>query len=290
MSGSIKLNNSFPVFIPEELKGLSSCGSRAELDEKVQSLFGGINEDIFGKIIAQCDDAKTLLTLAYCVNKKFPGLVSKVVSNFSLGEVVRFCGPKFRMISLDATPLFNFKEAPLDKLKLIASCHEMNRHVEGNEGLSYIRMEAGTTLNQVFEIAKDAKINIHIWIDVWDRVMRAFGDRPVEQTYGVLVTHNVFKGSRSKSYNDQKELVEKLKCEFPRLLEAVVLCIFTRRDFELCLYEPNLWRPETTYTRCFECIDTGPLGVGSCVPSRIFVRCGDYIESQDIGVGGRRES
>jgi hypothetical protein len=269
-----------PAQLKEQVLAVLNRGNIGEVDKKAQSLFGEITEDIFGQIVLQCDDAKTWISLS-CASKEFSSLVPRVISQFPMGQIVRFCGPNFRMISVGANslPFVNFK-LPLDKFKLVVGCRAMVPHVENNEGVSYLRIEAGTTLNQVLKIAKEAGIDV----DIRDLLVEQFGDLPVLQTEGALVTNHVFNNSRNKSYEAQAELVKEFKCELPRLLEATALCVFTQSDFKRCLYGKDPW----TFTRCFERVSTWLLVVGGSAPSRLGVSYSSF-DDEDDGAGGRRK-
>lgn len=221
------------------------------------------NEDMFRNILDHSEgEGKTLVSLS-CVNKELSNQVPKIVSNFSLGKVASFCGRKFRMITEDnSIPFFNFTP-PLKKFELIAACQMMGPHVEGDEGVSYYRVKAGTTFSKIRKTAKDAGINIKTPSTLELR------DCPVQQPYGVLQTNNVVKNSQNKGYEEQKALVKKFGCELPRINEAIPLVVLTKRDFQL--------KPLTA-THCFERVNTCPLKIDNssssldinCSPTKNF--------------------
>ncbi|MGA8164765.1 MAG: hypothetical protein WB791_07055 [Waddliaceae bacterium] len=88
----------------------------------------------------------------------------------------------------------------------------------------------------------------------WDGIKKEFGDRGVERSYWVLMTKDVLEGSRDKSYDEQRVLVEEhakrtgLPYEMPHALEAAVSILMHHAKTEERLYTNEPW----TYTRCQE--------------------------------------
>ncbi|MGA8165343.1 MAG: tetratricopeptide repeat protein, partial [Waddliaceae bacterium] len=133
----------------------------------------------------------------------------------------------------------------------------------------------------------------------YDGIKEEFGDQEVGRSSWVLMTRDVLEGSRNKSYDDQRALVEEyakragLPYEMPHALEAVVSILMHHAKTGERLY-PGL----SSYTRCQEkLVGAGgwPSVVG-CFPASasglmglIGYACGDYGGVRGVGVGGVRK-
>jgi hypothetical protein len=112
------------------------------------------------------------------------------------------------------------------------------------------------------------------------------GEDAVEETYVVLITNNVFKNSRFKTYSQQCELVrDKHQCELPTALEYIGLIVVTRKIYNQCLYGRDPW----TYGRSSTVFWGFPLVVGGYAPGLFSVGTRYGYGGEDIGAGARRK-
>ena len=94
-----------------------------------------------------------------------------------------------------------------------------------------------------------------------DEVKNELGDKQCEKAHWVLMTKDVIPGSRNKTYDEQKQLVQDKgedDYELPRAIEAAVSILMHYFKTDEHLYRQN------TYTRCQETFteDQWPVAVG----------------------------
>ena len=222
-------------------------------------------------------DFKTLSVLA-CVNKHWNKYSSEFWDKLDLKQVY----PELTILDAKAQGVKCEDEPKISKFRLIKGFKEISPHVEGNAGVTQLTMTKGTTLNQLEEIAKGEGITVDV---LWDRIVPTLGDVAVEQTYGILITNNVFLNSRNKAFNSQKTLVEGDGCEMPTVQEYVALCVYTNKVFKKCLYGQNPW----TFGRSSTHVGNYPLVVGGSAPARLRVHNPATLTMRSFGAGGQRK-
>ena len=225
--------------------------------------------DALEKIVSLCDDPSTIVALS-CVNHF---LNQNVPECLSPEIAFKICSSRLRVINTGAVtmPAFN-------PFELIKRCHTLAPLVEGDKGLTFLIMCEGLTLRELVTMAAKKGITVDIW---FGKILEEIGDIPIMQTYGVLITNNVFKNSRSKRYADQEELCFEIGCEMPTVQEYVALCALTQQMYEECLYGQD----PVTYGRSSTHVEGFPLVVGGSVPSQFLVRASRMF-FEHHGVGG----
>jgi len=175
---------------------------------------------------------------------------------------------------------------PLDKRQAIPFLKRClsSLPIEGNAGVTLLTIPKGLTFNTLVKLAGSPKVgNAAKFGYIWDRISSEIGDIPVDRTYRIVITNNVFKKSRHLSVSDQKALMSKIGCEKSKVLEATVLLVVTFMVSGERLYSDNPW----TYTRCSEQIAGYQLVVGGFSPNGVYIDSyGFDIVSVSIGVGG----
>ncbi|MBS0615367.1 MAG: hypothetical protein JSR58_02290 [Verrucomicrobia bacterium] len=119
---------------------------------------------------------------------------------------------------------------------------------------------------------------------IWPQAKTDHGDKPIEKGHWILLTKTVLEGSRNKTYDQQKQLVESYSVyEVPTVLStAIALFMHHARTGER-LYNDNPW----TVTRCQEKSDGWSLVVGGFAAGGLHVH--DTYVNEFIGVGGLRK-
>ncbi|MBS0615366.1 MAG: hypothetical protein JSR58_02285 [Verrucomicrobia bacterium] len=120
----------------------------------------------------------------------------------------------------------------------------------------------------------------------WSQAKTDHGDKPIEKGHWILLTKTVLEGSRNKTYNEQKQLVESyLGYEVPTVLStAIALFMHHARTGER-LYNDN----PLTFTRCQERSNGWSLAIGCFAAGGLNV-ARSYLDDRDcIGVGGLRK-
>ena len=154
--------------------------------------------------------------------------------------------------------------------------------IEENAGITVLTIPKGLTFNTLVRLAGSPKVgNTPKFRFIWDRISSEIGDIPVDKTYRIVITNNVFKKSRNLSVSDQKALASKIGCEMPRVLEATVLLVVTFMSSGERLYSDNPW----AYTRCSEQLSGYQLVVGGFASAGLVVRNFGF-DYDSLGVGG----
>jgi len=145
-----------------------------------------------------------------------------------------------------------------------------------------VRMPKGLTINKLGELAKTYfPRNTHGYRDIWSAIVDELGDKPADKSQWLLMTKDVLPGSRSKSYGQQKTIIDELAkttgvpYQALTTLEAAA-CIFAK----YFLSKERLFSDSPrTYTRCQENFQGCQMVVGGllCVYY-------DYYDFDDIGV------
>lgn len=179
----------------------------------------------------------------------------------------------------DAPPSDKRKEIPVLK-RLLSSLS-----IEGNSGVTLLTIPKGLTLNKLVKLARSPKLgNATNFKPIWNRITEELGDIPVDKTYRIVITNNVFEASRNLSVNARKNLVHKSGCEMPSILEASTLLVVTYMSSQQRLYNDN----PRTYTLCLGQVDGYPLIVGGFAPAGLVVDYDDDFSCAgvNLGVGG----
>ena len=126
----------------------------------------------------------------------------------------------------------------------------------------------------------------------WEDIKQEYGDIPVKESHWVALTIDVIEGSRKKTSDDQKQLLEdyskkaNASYEMPRLLETVTSLFMKFLQSGIRLYD------DYTYTRCQERVSRysdRPLIVGGFVPGGLLVFTHDDGGFENHGIGGMRK-
>ena len=251
--------------------------------------------DVMDKIFIKCltyEDIRGIQALA-CTSKPISANIHVLKEEKHLVDTrylqERF--PDLRILDTNILPdLQVYEKFPISIFALVKGQQDLNPHVESNEGTSLLIMRKGTTLNKVVDYAgsgqtEEEKMKIAFFPN---NIPTELGEDAVEETYVVLITNNVFKNSRFKSYSGQCELVrEEYQCELPTGLEYIGLIVLTRKIYNQCLYERN----PLTYGRSSTLFhDDYHLIVGGSNPARLSVhlRRNGYLDER-YGAGSRRK-
>lgn len=92
---------------------------------------------------------------------------------------------------------------------------------------------------------------------IWPQIFNELGDKSIDRSCWVLMTKDVFPGTRGKSYVEQQEIVAKLEksligYKVPETLDAAVCILSQYFDSGTCLFSNK----PVTYTRCKEKISS----------------------------------
>lgn len=180
-------------------------------------------------------------------------------------------------ISMEDAPLSDKRKEILALKRVLSSLP-----IEGNSGVTLLTIPKGLTLNKLIKLARSPKLGNAVNLGyIWNRISEEIGNIPVDKTYRIVITNNIFIESRDLSVSAQKNLVRKMGCEMPKILEAAALLVVTYTSFWQRLYHNKPW----TYTCCSEQVDGQQLIIGGFAP------CGPTIFSSNIdsdqrGVGG----
>jgi hypothetical protein len=154
--------------------------------------------------------------------------------------------------------------------------------IEENAGITLLTIPKGLTFNTLVKFVESIKMeNKPKFTEIWNLFSSKLGDIPIDKTYRIVITNNIFKKSRNKSFTKQKDLVVKNGCEIPKALEATVLLIVTFLNSSNRLYNDNPW----TFTRCSDDIVADyPVVVGGF--SHDGLRVTFAFDNEFNGVGG----
>lgn len=238
-------------------------------------LYPDIMGVLFRACVSQC--GIKIITALPCVNKYWNQLT---IDFFAGCDLKQIC-PGLTIMDAKTQERGCDDEPNIDKFQIVKAVKKVAPHVENNEGVTLLTMIKGDTLNKLIEIAAQEGMTVDI---LWNRIIEELGDVPVEQTYRILVTNNVFMESRNKDYKSQEVIVEGHGCVMPMVQEYVALCVFTSKIFKKCLYRQN----PLTYGRSSTHVQGDPLVVGGSAPGRLSVRIPHYdFGNESRGAGGQ---
>lgn len=122
-------------------------------------------------------------------------------------------------------------------------------------------------------------------------IIKKQGDKSIDKSQWVLMTKDVLPGSRKKSYNEQKKIIDNLaeksliSYEVPQTLESVT-CIFSQYlGSNIRLFNDS----PSTYTRCQENIHGYQMVVGGFASDGFDVDNDYNSVHEDIGVAALRK-
>jgi hypothetical protein len=249
--------------------------------------------DVADKIFIKClthEDIRGIQALG-CTSKPISKNIHSLKEEKCLVDTLylqeRF--PDLRILDTNILPDLQVHEKfPISIFTLVKGQQDLNPHVEGDVGTSILIMRKGTTLNKMVDYAgsgqtEEEKMEIVFFPN---NIPTELGVDAVEETHVVLITNNIFKNSRSKTYSQHCELVrDEHQCELPTALEYIGLIVLTRKIYNQCLYGQDPW----TYGRSSTMFQGFPLVVGGSAPGRLSVGGFHGFDSGRYGAGSRRK-
>ena len=135
---------------------------------------------------------------------------------------------------------------PLNKRQVILLMERKvtSQPIEGNSGVTLMTIPKGLTFNKLVQLAKVPKMGNVTQFRFYEDISRRFGDFPVDKTYRLLITNNVFRNNQKLLRNffrkmpriDPKKNIEKIGFEIPKLLEITALFVITNMKSGKLLY------------------------------------------------------
>lgn len=180
-------------------------------------------------------------------------------------------------LNLDNVPLLDERKV-IPALKRVVSSLSQ---IEGNAGVTLLLIPEGLkirTFVEMTELPNAPKIS-HIWNCILDEI----GDIRVDKTYWIVITNNIFEGSRNQSVGSQKALLQEMGWKMAKATEMLALIALTYMTSEgqMHLYNSNPW----TFSRTSEQVGKLHVVVGGFSPDGVFVD-GSNFDSDGLGVGG----
>lgn len=276
----------FPFVFTENLLGeclmdlRGEYGGAGRVAQSVQLTF-----DIWSNILGSGIGIPELGKLS-CLNKSFYEWVSKGISMLPLESLIQICGNKLHVIdtSEGRIPFF----LPNDrKLEFLKKFQKLVCLVEGDEGVAWITLEKGRTLNQCIKTAKDKAITVSVRFAA--HLVEQIGGIPVEQAYGELISCNILKGSRGQSISFKEKLLKEKGFEMPGILDYVTLCAYMQiilRKYVYCRDKNGSPSTYGVFAECKQLSDLCPaVGVGASSPFKFQIN--GRLPHRDVGVGAR---
>jgi hypothetical protein len=149
-----------------------------------------------------------------------------------------------------------------------------------------VRMPKGLTIKKLGKLAKKYfPSNIHGYRYTWQGVIDKLADKSINESVWLLMTKDVLLGSRNKTYNQQKVIVDELAkttgvdYQIPTILEAAtcILAEYSRSKNRLFSDNPLI------YTRCRDNIQNYQMAVGGFYSSGLRI-IDNYFEKKFIGI------
>lgn len=149
----------------------------------------------------------------------------------------------------------NVESAPkLDIYRLTSLLFDLVKRVkvEGNRGFTVMLLPQGLTLNKILTFAWPS-----IKTSMSKTIGKELGKRQIKKTHWVIVANSIIEETRSKSFSEQKGLIESYGGEFPTVLSTVTPMILANKLFKSSFYLDQLKKSSSTtfsptYIRCFE--------------------------------------
>ena len=154
-------------------------------------------------------------------------------------------------------------------------------------------LNGGLTLKSLGELAKKYfSASDTGYTFIWSAIIQEQGDKSIDKSQWVVMTKDVLPGSRSKSYGQQKTIIDKLAkttgvpYQVPTTLEAATCILAEYSRSENRLFSDSPW----TYTRCQENVQGYQVVVGGFAPAGLIVVSRHYDSDDDsIGVAALRK-
>lgn len=102
--------------------------------------------------------------------------------------------------------------------------------INGREGLTLLTIPKGLSLNKLKTFFPS--------LDVSPSIMEEFGNISVGESYEVIITNEILNRSRTLTAQEHYELVGKIGCAIPSLLEAATLTVVTYLSSSTYLLKP----------------------------------------------------
>jgi F-box-like len=154
-----------------------------------------------------------------------------------------------------------------------------------------VRMPKELTIKKLGELAKKYfPSNTDGYRYIWSAIVDELGDKPADESIWLLMTKDVLPGSRSKSYGQQKTIIDELAkttgvpYQVPTTLEAATCILAEYSRSENRLFSDSPW----TYTRCQENVQGYQMVVGGFAPAGLSVIINIYGRVS-IGVAALRK-
>jgi hypothetical protein len=190
---------------------------------------------IFNTCLSQNDFAG--LTALACVNKHWNTHANLFEESYNLKE---HCPSNLTILDLKEQGYNSDLEPRINSFAVLKCFQELAPYVENDAGLTLLTSHS--TLNELVALAtKERSVDWDEESYIDDAVAQKLGDAPVELSVS-LITNNVFKGSRNKSYGVRKKLAEAHGCEIPTAQEYFALSIYA----DIC----NMPSRERLYPDC----------------------------------------
>lgn len=247
------------------------------LQNRCSNITSELYPDIMGIIFSTCIsmcDIKTITALP-CINKYW----NQFTIDFFAGCNIKHICPELTVMDAKTQKRECADEPKIDNLRIFKALKKIAPHVEGEAGVTLLTMIKGDTLNKLIEIAAQEGIRVVI---PWNAISEELGDVPIEQTYTILITNNVFMDTRNKTHKSQEVIVKGHGCVMPTGQEYVALCVFMQKIFQKCIYGQNPW----THGRSSTHVQKIPLSVGGSAPGSLCVRRSNFGH-ECHGAGGQ---
>ena len=223
-------------------------------------------EDLWEKILPFCG-AKDVARLGTCVSFRMSELISNSLAWALPEEIMRICGPKYRVIRLGETqPAFICDRLNLIKQFLRWEMYGLPPKLESKGEYSSVRglraprsegltlcggCDMSLTLNEVITTLAP-KAGIEVRID--PAILEALGTEPVRVSEEWVVLTNSRVGATYGKYRPAQEaILEWYQCSFPTAPLFAALCVLTQINFkEVLRRHPEGVMDENTSSRMNE--------------------------------------
>jgi hypothetical protein len=156
--------------------------------------------------------------------------------------------------------------------------------IKGNKQISYLTIPKGLSIKNILSSTPSLS-----QLSIISHFLESLVEIPVDKTYNILITNDIFEGSESLSLIEQLELLKEKECELPKLVEVLALIILFYLHSGTYLYRSR--NHSLHFTRCAD-----PTGrpetdvtwrVGGVTPG-IYggIRVGYTFIQQENGVAG----
>jgi len=185
-------------------------------------------------------------------------------------------------LNLDNVPLLD-KRKVIPALKRIVSSLP---RIEGNAGVKLLLIPEGLKIRTFVEMAElpDAPKNAPKIRYIWNRILDEIGDIRIDKTYWIVITNNIFEGSRDQSVSSQKALLQKMGWEMTKATEILALIALTYMTSEGQTRLYNNTDPWTC-SRTSDQVGKRHVVVGCFSPAGVSVDTYSF-DFDIIGVGG----